>query len=187
MVPFAKDLPLTLLLRRHHSYIPFSEGSLLICAALRRLSLRPVSEPSLCHSATDEFSDFHHTPACGPSLMHGACFLSVSFSRPVSSERADCCYKIPSILAICALYHLPPTSMSASQPTNIVAVDSGLRNLWTRLLPYLKSNDQLLPGTPDIEKVRYWSHANLWLTLYILNAAASLAHSTCARDTSNSS
>ena len=57
--------------------------------------------------------------------------------------------------------------MSASQPRNIVAVENALRKLWTRLLPYLKSNDQLLPGTPEIEKVRYYLHTNQWLMLYI--------------------
>jgi hypothetical protein len=77
--------------------------------------------------------------------------------------------------------------MSASQPRNIVAVERRLRNLWSRLLPYLKSNDQLLPGTPEIEKVRYNLHANQWLTLHILGVAAPLAYSTCARDTSGSS
>lgn len=61
--------------------------------------------------------------------------------------------------------------MSASQPRNTAAIERRLQNLWSRLLPYLKSNEQLLPGTPEIEKVRDNLHANWWLTLHILGCS----------------
>ena len=77
--------------------------------------------------------------------------------------------------------------MSASQSRNTAAIERRLQTLWSRLLPYLKSNEQLLPGTPEIEKVRSNLHANWWLTHHILVVAVPLAHPTCAGDTSRSS
>ena len=134
----------------------------------------------------DEFSDFYDTPAWRANSDEWRLF-------PVRFIFAtDQCLWNGLIVAIkyhpslqSASFSSPTTTfMSASQPRNTIAIERRLRTLWSRLLPYLKSNGQLLPGTPEIEKVRCDLHANRWLTLHILVVASPLAHSTCARDTS---